>query len=195
MRGEKIAECVIKGGCTAPDTGKYCNWKKTGRERHPVNCVDWKQANQYAKFKGARLPSESEWEYAATSEGKNQKYPWGNEDATCERAVMDGNGGYGCGNDSTMPVLSADGKECVRTKGQTDQGLCDMSGNVWEWVQDEWQNSYANAPTDGSAFEGSGSYRVVRGGAFLTKDAARLRADGRRSVDPGSRYFGFRLVR
>ena len=46
------------------------------RQLHPVNCVDWDQASVYAKFKGGRLPSESEWEYAVTSSGKEQKYPW-----------------------------------------------------------------------------------------------------------------------
>ena len=83
---EQYAECVIKGGCTEPGTGSYCNWGVAGRQRHPINCVDWDQANQYAKFKSARLPSESEYEYAATSGGKNQKYPWGNEDATSDKA-------------------------------------------------------------------------------------------------------------
>lgn len=186
---EQYAECMIKGECTKPDTGRYCNWGKTGRERHPVNCVNWGQANQYAKFKNARLPSESEWEYAATSGGKNQKYPWGNEDATCERAVMYGNGGYGCGNKSTMDV-------CSKPAGNTAQGLCDMAGNVWEWVQDKYQDSYAQTPTDGKAFEGAGSYRVVRGGSFRDRDAARLRADNRSLDDPGSSgLIGFRLAR
>ena len=89
---EQYAECVIKGGCTEAATGDNCNWGAPGRALHPVNCVDWDQASAYAKFKGARLPSESEWEYAATSGGKSQKYPWGNDEPTCEKAVMYGNG-------------------------------------------------------------------------------------------------------
>ncbi len=179
---EQYAECVIKGGCTEPGTGSYCNWGVAGRQRHPINCVDWDQANQFAKFKGARLPSESEYEYAATSGGKNQKYPWGNEDATRDRAVMSGNG--------TMPV-------CSKPAGNTAQGLCDMSGNVWEWVQDKYQGSYAGAPTDGSAFEGPGDYRVIRGGSCFITDAGNLRADVRGDFDPDSRRggIGFRLAR
>jgi iron(II)-dependent oxidoreductase len=179
---EQYAECVIKGGCTEPATGRYCNWGVAGRQRHPINCVDWDQANQFAKFKGARLPSESEYEYAATSGGKNQKYPWGNEDATSDRAVMSGNG--------TMPV-------CSKPAGNTAQGLCDMSGNVWEWVQDKYQSSYAGAPADGSAFEGAGPYRVLRGGSFSDADAWYLRADFRDRGDPGYRldYIGFRLAK
>ena len=187
---EQYAECVIKGGCTEPTTGDYCNWGVAGRQLHPVNCVDWDQASKYAKFKGGRLPSESEWEYAATSGGKNQKYPWGNDEPTCDKAVMYGNGGYGCGKNSTMPV-------CSKTAGNTAQGLCDMAGNVWQWVQDKYQYSYKGAPVDGSAVEAAGSYRVVRGGSFVSNGAGRLRADGRRYFGPGYGYgfVGFRLVR
>ena len=46
----QYAECVIKGACTEPDADDYCNWGKPGRENHPVNCVDWSQAQAYAKF-------------------------------------------------------------------------------------------------------------------------------------------------
>jgi formylglycine-generating enzyme required for sulfatase activity len=179
---EQYAECVIKDQCATPRTGLYCNWGVAGRQLHPVNCVTWDQANQYAKFKGARLPSESEWEYAATSGGRNQQYPWGNDEPTSELAVFNTN--------STMPV-------CSKPKGNTAQGLCDMSGNVWEWVQDTYQNSYAGAPVDGSAVEGAGSYRVIRGGSFSLNDARYLRADYRSNNYPGNRYYniGFRLAR
>ena len=179
---EQYAECVIKGGCTDPATGAYCNWGKTGRQFHPVNCVDWNQAQAYAKFKGARLPSEAEFEYAATSGGKNQKYPWGNEEPTSELAVFHTNG--------TMPV-------CSKPKGNTAHGLCDMSGNVWQRMQDKYQDSYEGASVDGSAVEGAGSARVVRGGSFNIGGARYLRADGRNYYGPGGRRgsIGFRLVR
>ena len=179
----QYAECGVKNNCTTPRTGDYCNWGKTGRQLHPVNCVDWDQAQAYAKFKGARLPSEAEWEYAATSGGRNQKYPWGNEEPTSELAVFNTN--------STMPV-------CSKPKGNTAQGLCDMSGNVWQWMQDDYQYSYGNAPVDGSAFEGAGSYyRVVRGGSFNFNGASYLRADYRNYFNPGFRddLVGFRLAR
>lgn len=189
---EQYAECVAKGLCTKPGTGGYCNWGKAGRQRHPVNCVDWKQANQYAKFKGARLPSESEWEYAATSGGKNRKYPWGNEAPDCRRAVMYGDGGVGCGNDSTLPV-------CSKPAGNTEQGLCDMAGNVMQWVQDSYQDSYDQAPSDGSAVEAADADRVARGGSFSNMDGRYLRSDFRYHMFPfpaGSRdRIGFRLAR
>ena len=186
----QYAECVVKGNCTTPRTGEYCNWGKPGRQLHPVNCVDWDQAQAYAKFKGARLPSESEWEYAATSGGKNQKYPWGNDEVTCDKAVMYGNGGYGCGTGATMPV-------CSKPAGNTAQGLCDMAGNVWQWVQDKYQNSYKGTPTDGSSFKASGSLRVMRGGSFYNEFARNLRADHRNGGVPDYSYdyVGFRLAR
>jgi sulfatase modifying factor 1 len=188
---EQYRECVIKGGCTEPGTGEDCNWGEEGREFHPVNCVDWNQAKMYAKFKGGRLPSESEWEYAATGGGRNQKYPWGNEAPTCDRAVMLGKGGYGCGSDGTMPV-------CSKPAGNTAQGLCDMTGNVWQWVQDSYSWSYNGAPADGGTVEFGGGYsRVVRSGSWTDYEAGSLRSDLRRYYVPGylNRSLGFRLAR
>ena len=187
---EQYAECVIKGGCTDPTTGGFCNWGVAGRQLHPINCVDWDQASKYAKFKDARLPSESEWEYAATSGGKNQKYPWGNDEPTCDKVVMYANGGPGCGKNSTMPV-------CSKTAGNTEQGLCDMAGNVWQWVQDKYQDSYKGTPVDGSAFEGADSSRVLRGGSFFYNNTRDLRIADRINLVPSDRghAFGFRLAR
>jgi formylglycine-generating enzyme required for sulfatase activity len=191
---EQYAECVVKGGCTEPAAGDYCNWGKAGRQRHPINCLDWEQANQFARFKEARLPTEAEWEYAATSGGKNQKYPWGGEAASCERAVMYGNGGYGCGSDGTMPVCS---KPAGNAKFSSGGELCDAVGNVWQWVQDMYKDSYAEAPIDGSAVEGSDSFRLLRGGSFNNDLADFLRADYRNHDFPGARrgIIGFRLAR
>ena len=66
---EQYAECVAKGKCTEPKTGGVCNWGVAGREHQPANCVNWFQAGDYAKFKGVRLASESEWEYASYAPG------------------------------------------------------------------------------------------------------------------------------
>jgi len=179
----------MKGACSEPETKGSCNWGKPGREDHPVNCVTWAQADQYAKFAGARLPSESEWEYAATGEGGNQKYPWGDTDPASNTWL------YGSDPDSfakfdTVPV-------CSRPKGNTAQGLCDMVGNVSQWVQDKYQASYTGAPTDGGAVEGDNFYRAVRGGSFYRLDSRFLRADARFYEAPNFRddYLGFRIVR
>ncbi|MBI4056054.1 MAG: formylglycine-generating enzyme family protein [Elusimicrobia bacterium] len=186
---EQYKACVDSGTCTNPDKEFDCNWGKSGREKHPINCVSWDQAVTFATWAGGRLPSESEWEYAATSCGKNWKYPWGNEKAKCDRAVMSGNGSYGCGRNSTWPV-------CSKTEGNTRQGLCDMAGNVWEWVQDTWHRSYEGAPQDGSAWvDPKGPGRVIRGGSW-GRGAGHLRSAQRSYTPPGSGDFvGFRLTR
>lgn len=183
---EQYARCVSSGRCAAPTTGGNCNWGKPGRQRHPVNCVSWEQANQYAKFIGARLPTEAEWEYAATSGGRGGKYPWGDENPTCENAVM-----LDCALEhGTSPV-------CSKPAGNTAQGLCDMAGNVWQWTQDKYGGSYAGVPADGSAFEAAGVARVVRGGSWDNGDSTLLRSIFRHAVRPGVRddKVGFRVAR
>jgi len=178
---EQYAECFVKGRCSKPDTGPYCNWDKPGRQSHPMNCVTWHQAQEYAVFMGARLPSEAEFEYAATG-GRNRKYPWGNELPGPELAVWNTNG--------TMAV-------CSKPKGNSAQGLCDMSGNVWQWVQDVYRDSYNGAPSDGSSVEDKGSRRVIRGGSFFNYFSRYLRADFRRNERSSERNanLGFRLAK
>ncbi len=188
---DQYQACVDAGTCTLPDdntSNSYCNWGYSDRGARPVNCVDWNQAVAFCSWAGGRLPSEAEWEYAARSGGQNITYPWGDDTATCQYAVMY-EGGNGCGLDRTWAV-------CGKTAGNTGQGLCDMAGNVWEWVQDWYHSDYTGAPTDGSAWEDSGSYRVLRGGSFVY-DAVHLRAAYRYLHDPSSRfdYFGFRCAR
>ncbi|NNN06367.1 MAG: formylglycine-generating enzyme family protein, partial [Elusimicrobia bacterium] len=171
--------CVAAGACTAP-SNYY------GGDDNPVVNVDWNQAKAFSKWVGGRLPSEAEWEYAARSGGRDWKYPWGNETATCDNAVI-----AGCGYNETAPV-------CSKPKGNTKQGLCDMAGNAWEWVEDEWHDSYDGAPTDGSAWEdaNAGSDRVGRGGSWGF-DAADARSAYRSGGDPGYRSadLGFRPAR
>ncbi len=156
-------------------------------DNQPVVCVDWTQATAYAKWVGGRLPTEAEWEYAARSGGRDQEYPWGNQKATCNHAIM-ADGGDGCGRDSTWPV-------CSKPAGNTAQGLCDMSGNVWEWVSD-WYGNYASGALTNPTGPSSGSYRVFRGGSWIYT-AGYLRAANRSNRAPGTRgdYIGFRPAR
>ena len=185
--------CVDAGRCEAPDTGHdYCNWGVAGRDDHPVNCVDWNQARAFAAFVGGRLPSEAEWEYAARSGGRDQTYPWGDERATCERAVMETDDGLnGCGKDRTWPV-------CSKLAGNSAQGLCDLAGNVGEWVEDCWHDSYDGAPADGGAWvdDCAGDSRVYRGGSWYYV-AQSCRAAFRYWNTPSIRdyYLGFRPAR
>jgi len=155
--------CVDAGGCEAPTfDSRYCNWSKAGRDEHPMNCVDWDQARAFCAFDGGRLCTEAEWEWAARG-AEGRRYPWGSATPTCERAVMN-EGGYGCGTDSTAPVGTRPG-------GATPEGVLDLAGNVWEWLEDTYvgdnELDYDGAPTDGSAWvDPAFRDRIVRGGGF-----------------------------
>jgi len=192
--------CVSAGKCSAAhvnDGTCYVfqggSWKKGTLppsfqgDHQPVVCVDWTQARKYCSWAGGRLPSEAEWEYAARSGGHGRQYPWGDEEATCGRAVMN-DGGYGCGKNQTWPV-------CRKTAGNTVQGLCDMAGNVWEWAEDCWHKDYSGAPSDGTAWTASCKRRVLRGGSW-SDDATYLRAAARFGFTPAYRCYiiGFRCA-
>lgn len=184
--------CVDAGACAPPQGPSGCNSDAADREDHPVNCVDWNQAQAFAAYTGggARLPSEAEWEYAARSGGRNQEYPWGDEAPTCARVVMD-DGGMGCGQDHTFPV-------CSRPDGNSTQGLCDLAGNLYEWVDDWFHDTYDGAPVDGSAFiNPPGLYRIFRGGSWGNRPAGVCAARYRDYGPPDYRgdRLGFRLAR
>lgn len=173
-------KCAEDGACSKPYTGTSCNWEVSGRDNYPINCVNWEQASAYAKWVGGRLPTEAEWEYAARSGGKDRTYPWGNQPATCQNTVMS-EGEFGCGKNSTWPV-------CSKTAGNTDNGLCDMAGNVMEWVQDWYHPSYNRALSIGTASESAfGSRRVFRGGSWVGR-ASSARASCRAYYVPGINY-------
>ncbi len=148
--------------------------------------VYWNQARAFAEWAGGRLPSEAEWEYAARSAGKDWKYPWGDGDP-CTHAVISG-----CGQNN-----QATARVCSKPSGNTEQGLCDMAGNAWEWVEDWYHGSYRGAPSDGSAWVDPTSFsRVNRGGSW-DNDASDARAAFRDVYGPGSGryYLGVRVAR
>lgn len=181
--------CVEAGACALQR-----NWTPQGDFSHddkPVVSVDSTQIKAFCEWVGGRLPSEAEWEYAARSAGKDRKYPWGDEAASCERAVIS-EGGDSCGRKpiATWPV-------CSKPEGNTDQGLCDMAGNVWEWVEDWYHPDYRGAPKNGRAWvDPAGSGRVVRGGSWQDR-ALRTRSALRQYNDPANLSgsdIGFRPV-
>ncbi len=190
--------CVAASACEIPSSDiqyvPYCNWNSEDRDEHPMNCVSWEKIRAFAVWVGGRLPSEAEWEYAARSEGLDRVYPWGDEEVSCERAVLNdaisGMPGSGCGENRTWPV-------CSKPAGNSAQGLCDMSGNVSEWVEDCYESSYNGAPTNGNARSRcSGSMRVRRGGNWSTF-APGLRATSRmwRNPNHAPGDVGFRVAR
>ena len=163
-----------------------------GRGRRPVVDVSWNDAVAYASWlseetgESYRLPSESEWEYAARA-GSTTRYSWG-QDIGRNRANCDG-----CGSrwdaDETAPAGSF---------AANGWGVHDMHGNVWEWVADCWHENYARAPRDGTAWTRGGNCgrRVLRGGSWNNVPAI-LRSAYRINYDAGARSvgFGFRVSR
>jgi formylglycine-generating enzyme required for sulfatase activity len=144
--------CVEAGACQEPGSGGPCNWGEPGREDHPINCVSWHQAGAYCAWAGKRLPTEREWEKAARG-ADGRIYPWGNERASCERAVMNDGSGAGCGQGNlTWPVGS-------KPSGASPYGALDMAGNVWEWTS-SWSRSQqpARAVVRGGPWRGNPRY-------------------------------------
>ena len=183
--------CVSGGGCGG-HRPEDLGW---GRADRPVVNVSWEDAQSYVSWLSRqtgeeyRLPTEAEWEYAARA-GTTTKYSWGNEIGV-NRANCRPTEEYGtCGDrfEYTAPVGSF---------AANPWGLYDMHGNVWEWVQDCWNGSYADAPADGSAWlSGDCSVRVVRGGSCLI-NPRNLRAANRNWLTTGNRISisGFRVAR
>jgi len=126
--------CVEAGACSEPSTDTYCTWSSSpkSKENHPINCVDWGQARSFAKWVGADLPTEAEWEYAARG---GQPFEYAGSDNPDDVAWYDENSG-----EDTHPVGA---------KQANGYGLYDMSGNVWEWMLDEYIDTYNGAPSDG----------------------------------------------
>ncbi len=177
--------CVSAGGCGHRLEDVW------GRGRHPVMRVSWDEAQAYVRWLSSetgasyRLLSESEWEYAARA-GSSTAYSWGNQIGS-GRASCDGCGSQ-WDDSQTAPVGSF---------SPNAFGLHDMHGNVWEWVQDCWNESYNGAPSNGSAWQaGDCSRRVLRGGSWSYYSGA-LRSALRVRDTSGNRliHYGFRVAR
>ncbi len=161
-----------------------------GRRTRPVINVSWDDAKGYIKWlnkqtgKRYRLPSESEWEYAARA-GTTTRYSWGDK---IEKNRANCNG---CGSqwDNKKTAL-------VGRFSKNEFGLYDVHGNVREWVEDRWHDSYDGAPNDGSAWlTGGSSGRVLRGGAWSSIPARVRSALRNRDFSVNRDYFiGFRLA-
>ncbi len=179
--------CVQARICQKPVRASRCTWTLRNNDHMPMNCVTWHEARIYAKWAGARLPSEAEWEYAARSRGKNHKYPWGDTRPNCKLVTM---------NQKRCRIKHPQ-TVCQSPAGNTEQGLCDMAGNVWEWTMDTYHGNYRNAPTDGSAWITSSKYnRIIRGGDLVNM-ASNIRTRYRyyHSATGYRNGIGFRVAR
>jgi formylglycine-generating enzyme required for sulfatase activity len=178
---------------------------QTDAPQRPAVCLNWSDAQAYIAWlngkareaTGApprpdgpyRLPSEAEWEYAARAGTATARW-WGD-------ALGAGNANCnGCGSRWDGTLIAP-----VGSFGPNPFGLYDMLGNVWQWVDDCWHDSYVGAPEDGRAWRtGDCARRVLRGGSWsnapaFVRSAARSAADAAGQGFDYSSYAGFRLAR
>ena len=139
-------QCVFAGKCTPPKERKavLLNEGTSGRDNHPINAVTWDQANEYCASVGKRLPTETEWQYAAQG-ADGRKYPWGNAEPSDQLCWSGAGNTAGAEGHPTCAVSSF-------PKGDSPFGLSDMAGNVEE---------FTSTP--------NGSAHVIRGGHFWMK--------------------------
>ncbi len=213
--------CVQAGDCPPPSAtvewkdikpedktkwSQFCTWGKTGLDRHPINCVDWKQASAYCEWTGGRLPTEAEWEYAARG-NDGRSYPWGNEPPDAKRLNA-------CGSECasmakkrfdaiwTPMYTGDDGWPATAPvgsypKGASPFGVLDMAGNVWEWTADNFADYSEEAVTNPQRSRPDALPRVYRGGGWRRSEPALVHAPFRGRIVPGYRNFdlGFRCAR
>ena len=165
----------------------YANDTIYSRPQQPVAGVSWFDADGYCRWAGLRLPTEAEWEMAARgTDGRT--YPWGEETATCARAVME-EGGYGCGRGNGAWEVGS------KPAGVSPYGAHDLAGNVFEWVADYWSDDYPSGTVSNPTGPASGADRVLRGGSWYffpeyLRSANRIKSYPRRRIG----YYGFRCA-
>jgi formylglycine-generating enzyme required for sulfatase activity/tRNA A-37 threonylcarbamoyl transferase component Bud32 len=210
--------CVEKGECERPPSkvswpgitpaqeklySGLCNADQKDRLDHPINCVAWAMADNFCKKRGARLPTEAEWELAARG-SVQRRYPWGDEPpspkllnacgAECTKwfaaagerhsSMYEGDDGFS----TTAPVGSF-------PAGASAAGVLDLAGNVWEWTAD-WYAPYSADPAVDPRGPATGTQRVVRGGDFTGFQADWARPAYRWKTDPDTfnHAIGFRCA-
>ncbi|HEY7066744.1 MAG TPA: formylglycine-generating enzyme family protein [Chloroflexota bacterium] len=168
------------------------------RADHPVVHVSWRDARAYCRWARQRLPTEAEWEYAARGGLVQQRFPWGNEltpGGIHRMNIWQGQFPYhntcADGYYGTAPVDAFE---------PNSYGLCNMTGNVWEWCAD-WFSAmfHATAPRRNPKGPATGTQRIIRGGSYLCHRSYchryRVAARGANTPNSAAGNLGFRCVR
>ena len=160
-------------------------------DNYPVDSVDWEDVQEFIKKmnvktgKSYRLPTEAEWEYAARSGGRKDKFAGTNDESVLEEYAWY----YKNSDNETHPV---------KQKKPNALGLYDMSGNVWEWASDLYDGSYYEiSPKDNPKGPDNGMYHMLRGGSWYS-EAKNVRTTDRYWTKVGGggtdTLYGFRLA-
>lgn len=194
------AACVKNGRCDEPRSNTSIKQNAQNSsfyygnldfDSFPVIHVSWNDAKVYCEWAGRRLPTEAEWEKAASWDDRqkeNRLYPWGDK-IDCSYSNHYGNGDKLCVGDTT-PVGNY-------PNGASFYGVLDMAGNVWEWVADRYDPEYyGKSDLQNPIGPRSGDYIVIRGGSFLTGRAVGIRSSDREFLTPDStsHNVGFRCA-
>lgn len=184
----------VEGACWQRPTGPGSS--ATDLLDHPVVHVSWHDAIAYCQWRGASLPSEAQWEYAARAGHDQRRFPWGDE-LTFQGRTM-------ChvwqGEFPSHPNVGwMPGTIPVRKFPANDWGLFDVVGQVWEWCADTFSAYYHLRTIDANPLmDGPGAKKSLRGGSFLCHDSYcnryRLAARGSNSPHSTSSNTGFRIV-
>jgi len=182
--------CVEAGICTEPyskgSSSRDSYYGNPSYDDYPVIYLEWEQARDFCEWRGARLPTEAEWEKAARGGLEGKLYPWGDQEEDCTRANYEAENGY-CEGDTTR----------VGSYAPNGFGLFDMAGNVWEWVMDWYgETFYSSSSSENPTGPSSGSNRGLRGGSWFN-EATDIRVAIRGRNFPNYRNFiiGFRCAR
>ncbi len=148
----------------------------------PVLHVSWYEAEAYCRWAGRRLPTEAEWEAAASGLAEKRRFPWGDTPPSTERANLDG-AALGCGDVAACPA------------GESPYGCRQMIGNVWEWTADDFlpYPGFEAGPYREYSEPWFGDHKVLRGGCWVTRGRL-LRNTWRNFYKPDRRdvWAGFR---
>lgn len=197
VSNREYALCVDDGACAPPDrtsATRYSSYYGNPTyDEYPVIFVSWYDAEQFCDWRGARLPSEAEWEYAASYDPINQVkliYPWGD---AFEGTFLNFNASgspWDDGYADTAPITAY-------PEGRSPLGIYNMAGNVMEWVQDWYDPRYYRTATEVNPLgPETGEFKAIRGGSWLsgTDD---VEAVARTNFDPtvSRANLGFRCAK